>query len=53
MEIRYYYGEEDDGIPVLVLVGADANEDDLTEGELAELAPPCPPNCGQANLLNF
>ena len=50
--IRYYYGEKDDGTPVLVLVGVDAEENDLIDGVLAEVSIPCPPFCGTANVLN-
>ncbi len=50
--IRYYFGEEDDGTPVLVLVGVDEEENDLTNGALREKSTPCPPRCGQANDLN-
>jgi len=34
------------------MVGTDANEEDLVKGEIAELPPPCPTFCGQANVLN-
>ena len=50
--IRFYYGEEDDGTPVMVLVGANAAGDDITDGEVAERSVPCPPHCGSDNDLN-
>ena len=50
--IRYYHGINDRGEPVLVLTGADANENDLFNGALAELAVPCPTMCSTANPLN-
>ena len=50
--IRYYYGLDDDGEKVLVLVGVNADENDLYEGILAEIAKPCPPRCPTKNPLN-
>jgi len=50
--IRIYYGEDSKGIPKLVLVGAKANEDDMTGGVICEKHIPCPPDCGSANPLN-
>jgi hypothetical protein len=43
--IRYYYGLNSDGKPVLVLVGATAENVDLYNGELCEMATPCPSFC--------
>ncbi len=50
--IRYYYAQENDGRPVLVLVGVDASGNDLIEGFLLERSVPCPPFCGFFNELN-
>jgi hypothetical protein len=50
--MRYYYGEKDDGTPVLVLVGVDTNGNDLVEGAILEWSNPCPPFCGNSNALN-
>lgn len=52
MGIRIYYGKEDDGKNNLVLVGADASENDMEEGIIAERSVCCPPRCGKANQLN-
>jgi len=49
--IRCYYGEEE-GKEVLVLVGVDADENDLIKGAIAERGYPCPPYCGDSNDLN-
>ena len=49
--IRIYYGQQEDGKPNLVLVGAKANEDDILDGVIAERQVPCPPNCAAANEL--
>lgn len=50
--IRIYYAQDNTGAPKLVLVGADGNENDLYNGELAEFGLPCPDHCGTANPLN-
>lgn len=50
MGIRIYYGISD-GEKELVLVGADADENDMTE-LVADLSSPCPPICGGGNPLN-
>lgn len=50
--IRFYYGEEDAGTPVMVLVGANSDGNDLIDGEIAERSVPCPPHCGGGNALN-
>lgn len=49
--IRVYYGQNDNGTPVLVLVGADANGNDLTQGIIAEKGLPCPPFCPENSAL--
>jgi hypothetical protein len=51
--IRCYYGKKEDGTPVLVLVGVNANEEDmLEEGKIMQDSKPCPPNCASVNTLN-
>ncbi len=50
--MRYYYGKEDDGRPVMILVGAKPDGNDLVEGFILERAIPCPPFCGWPNPLN-
>jgi hypothetical protein len=50
--IRYYYGQEKDGRPVLVIVGVDQYGNDLIDGFLLERGVPCPPFCGWFNTLN-
>ena len=51
MGIRIYYGVNSDEEKELVLVGANANEDDMTE-LVADLSCPCPNRCGKSNDLN-
>jgi hypothetical protein len=43
--IRIYYGRADDGQLSLVMVGVDAEGNDIHEGELMEDGFPCPPFC--------
>lgn len=49
--IRIYAGLNTSGNIELVLVGADANEDDLTDF-VVENGNGCPPRCGKDNPLN-
>ncbi len=49
--IRYYYALTDEGKPALVLVGVDANENDIIDGVIAEVSLPCPPYCGEEATL--
>jgi hypothetical protein len=50
--IRYYYGINDEGQKVLILVGVKANADDIYEGRIMEMSWPCPHCCSTANPLN-
>ena len=50
--IRFYNGEDQNGVNNLILVGVDANENDLTSGVIIESGPKCPSQCGVANQLN-
>lgn len=43
--IRMYLAVGDDGGPTLVLVGTDAEGNDMAQGTIAEEAYPCPPFC--------
>lgn len=52
MGIRIYYGLNTEGTPELILVGADANENDMTGGIIADVSLPCPSRCGSSNKLN-
>lgn len=51
MGIRIYYGQDERGNKELVLVGAQANEDDLLE-LVADTGVKCPTSCGAPNSLN-
>jgi len=50
--IRYYYGQDNSGLPNLILVGVDAGGNDMTTGTIGELSFPCPPLCPSPNELN-
>jgi hypothetical protein len=50
--IRFYFGIDDEGAQNLVLVGADEDENDLSDGLIADQLKKCPPNCSSLNPLN-
>lgn len=50
--IRYYYGVDDMGASVLILVGVNKDGIDVAEGTIAELGWPCPPFCDSTSPLN-
>lgn len=43
--LRIYKGIDDAGLPVMVLVGVDANGNDITANFVLERGVGCPPNC--------
>lgn len=49
--IRVYYALDGEGNRQMIMVGADANENDLYNGIIAELSKPCPPYCGGGSPL--
>ena len=51
MGIRIYFGIDSDGNKELVLVGADANENDMTE-LVVDISSPCPNLCDKNSPLN-
>jgi hypothetical protein len=50
--IRAYPALHEDGRTTLVLVGVDADGNDLVDGELAQESETCPPFCSDGNILN-
>lgn len=50
--MRMYYALDENGNKQLVLVGADANGDDITSGYIVDHMLPCPMTCSQKNRLN-
>ena len=52
MGIRMYYALDDKGNDQLVLVGVDANGNDMTAGYLVDQLERCPNVCSQKNSLN-
>ncbi|MCR9171556.1 MAG: hypothetical protein NXI10_03625 [bacterium] len=51
MGIRMYYGIDGNGEKELVLVSADADENDMLD-LVVDISQPCPPRCGSSNSLN-
>lgn len=51
MGIRIYYGQENEGEQRLVLVGANTDEKDMTEGVIADRGGNCPPQCDYTSPL--
>lgn len=52
MGIRMYFALDEDGNEQLVLVGVDANGDDMTAGFIVDNLLPCPVSCSKKNSLN-
>jgi hypothetical protein len=50
--IRCYFAINDDGNKTLVYVGVDKDENDITNGLIADYAHICPPICSKPNGLN-
>lgn len=50
--IRIYYAQDQANEPTMVIVGTDANGNDIVNGILAEFGIKCPSNCGNPNPLN-
>lgn len=52
--IRYYYGLDQSDTQVLVVVGVDADENDLigNDNVCIEMSILCPEHCGDSNILN-
>lgn len=49
--IRMYYALDENGVQQMILVGAKADESDMTDGIIAEVSRPCPPYCGTNSTL--
>jgi hypothetical protein len=49
---RIYYGLKNDGTQCLVLVGVDADGNDLVDGVILDMGTSCPPHCSTDNPLN-
>lgn len=50
--IRSYYALDANGKKELVIVGVDANQNDLVNGIIADRHYPCPNACSMSNALN-
>lgn len=52
MGIRIYYALDENGKKQLIIVGADAKENDIYEGIIAERSFLCPPYCPSGSPLS-
>lgn len=52
MGIRAYAGQSEDSARKTVLVGVDGDGNDMTAGALFDADFPCPPYCGDPDVLN-
>jgi len=50
--LKVYHGRSEKGARSIVLVGLDAQGNDMTTGMLLEVCWPCPPYCGDSSPLN-
>ncbi len=50
--MRYYFAKDDNNLPIIVLTGVTADQNDIENGVLLEVCRPCPPFCGAASELN-
>lgn len=53
VSVRAYMAVDDDGVQKVVLVGVDANGQDLIDDDhiLVDKSRPCPPECGIESIL--
>ena len=49
--VRFYFGAKSDGSLAMVLVGIDTDEQDMSDGLIAEDFYPCPPFCDATSAL--
>jgi hypothetical protein len=50
--MRYYYGIDSTGNKVLILIGTNADGDDLTQGLILDASIPCPNQCTVNDLTS-
>ncbi|AKD05688.1 hypothetical protein POKO110462_03670 [Pontibacter korlensis] len=50
MGIRMYYAKDENGQKQLILVGANAEGEDMVEGTIADKSHFCPPDCVESEL---
>lgn len=48
--LRIYYGMNEDDSSALILVGVNADDHDMTDGDILEFDFPCPPFCDGGGL---
>ena len=49
--LRYYFGKDDSGKVVLIMLGVNELGRDISDGIIIERAYPCPPYCDEASIL--
>lgn len=50
--IRIYFAVNDEGVKCLILIGTDAQGNDIVTGVIMDKGIACPPHCGVGNGLN-
>lgn len=50
--VRIYYGQGEAGQRELILVGVDGEGNDMTSAQVYDYGIPCPPYCGNPDVLN-
>ncbi|MCB0283770.1 MAG: hypothetical protein H6627_08545 [Calditrichae bacterium] len=53
VSVRYYFGQNEDGDNVVIMIGVDVKGNDILNGLILEKAFPCPPYCGEKNIMSF
>ena len=53
VEVRSYFAKDANGVLTLVVVGVDANGNDMTNGKIMDKFNPCPTNCPINSPLMF
>jgi len=51
--LRLYNAIDDNNEPKILLVGVDANGDDMTNDTIADFSAPCPSQCGLNTVLSM
>lgn len=51
--MRLYHAIDDNNLPQILLVGVDANGDDMTNDTIADMSHPCPTACGTNTVLSM
>jgi hypothetical protein len=49
--LRFYHGKNEDGTPAMILVGIDAEGNDMAKGCIMDTMQPCPPFCDPPHIF--